>query len=159
MNVTKITTISDFLSFCHMPIYYKSSIRLMKKGDIFFFGQCKLNDFHIAEAWIEKDSGKYSFYGTWTIPTATKRDFIMTFGDFNLLKRGIIKFDDKNITSECLYSFALVCRYINHIIKKRPIEDKKKYYRLGMKPFLTQQLQAIVTAGIAIGAIPSSNIK
>lgn len=184
MNVTNIKTISDFLSYCHMFIWFKHEIRVMKKGDLFFFGQYKKANF-IAESWIEKEEkNKYSFYATWTLPTLKKRPFIMSFGSFNLLKKGIIQFNDD---LSCVKSFSLVCRYIKLIIKKSSVEDKQFYSRSGMPPFLlgtwidknaicrkprfdinnkkwiyynyenylpTQQLQAIVTAGMEIGSIP-----
>lgn len=184
MNVANIKTISDFLFYCRVPIFFKSFIRVMKNEDIFFLGQYKEHDF-IAEAWIEKThKDNYSFYATWTFPTKKNRPFIMTFGSFSLFKKGVIQFNDE---LNCVKSFSLVCRYIRFITKKATAEDKQFYFRSGMNPFLigtwldknaicrrphydvnnkswvyynyenylpTQQLHAIVMAGMSIGAIP-----
>ncbi|EBJ4206755.1 hypothetical protein DUG12_24485 [Salmonella enterica] len=80
----------------------------------------------VAEAWIEKERGVYSFYATWTFPTKPERAHVMSFGEFRISKGGIIEFDDKD---HAVRSFALVCRYLAHMLNCMSDEDKKIYFK------------------------------
>lgn len=188
MKLNKIKTISDFLIYCRMPIYFKSQINKMNVGDIFFLGQYKEaipnSDAHfIAEAWIEKERGQYTFNATWTMSTKSRRPLIMTSGSFNISKGGHIKFDDE---LEEVKQFSLVCRYIGFYLRYYPIEmqkyfdahskplfigvwldknyiSKEPYFDTSIQKYLyldyqdyapTHQLKAIIDVGMAMGAIP-----
>ncbi|WP_334472528.1 hypothetical protein [Arsenophonus sp. PmNCSU2021_1] len=130
-----------------MPLYFQRSIRDMKVGDTFILGKytqpaSKYNvKFHVphrlsddgevhfvAEAWIEKERGFFSFYATWTFPTKTERGFIMTAGEFRVHKGGLIEFDKKDNAYDAVKHFALVCRYLTHMLNEMTYEDKKVYF-------------------------------
>ncbi|MBC3997520.1 hypothetical protein H8R20_18200 [Morganella morganii] len=85
---------------------------------------------YVAEAWIEKERGFYSFFGTWTFPTKPTRAFVMTSGKFKILKGGVIEFAE----SESVKSFALVCRYLVWLVKKMPKEEKQRYFSANSVP-------------------------
>ncbi len=107
-----------------MPLWFQRSIRDMKVGDTFILGKYTQPVSHysdlfcvppryslnggeacfVAEAWIEKERGVYSFYATWTFPTKPGR---------------------KN---NSVRSFALVCRYLAFMLGSMSIEDKKVYF-------------------------------
>lgn len=153
-KVSSIKTVYDFMLYCRMPLCFQRSIRDMKIGDTFILGKYTQPVSHesdsfcvpprysaclddseacfVAEAWIEKERGVYSFYGTWTFPTKPERAFIMTFGEFRIRKGGIIEFDDKNVglddKNHAVRSFALVCRYLAYMLNGMSAEDKKVYF-------------------------------
>lgn len=132
--MNNIKTISDFLSYCHMPVYYKSDIRNMRNGDLFIFGQYKVSDSNIAEVWIEKiKKTLYSFHGTWTILSKSSRPLKITFGKFNLYKAGIIEFDAKQAE---IKNFALICRYIEYFLKNLSKKELSLYTFRGVRPLL-----------------------
>ena len=58
-----------------MPIYYKQLYQIDEERRHIFLELCKLNNYHIAEAWIKKGSEKCSFYGTQTMTTTTNSYF------------------------------------------------------------------------------------
>lgn len=184
MNVASIKTISDFLFYCRVPISFKSSIRVMRNEDIFFLGQYKEHNFIAEAWIEKEEKNKYSYYATWTFPTSKNRPFIMTFGTFHLFKKGIIQFEDdlacvKNFSLVCRYIQLIIKKspaedkkfYFRsgmlpflsgtwldkNAICRRPRFDinNKKWVYYDYENYLpTQQLQAIVTAGMAVGAIP-----
>ncbi|EAV3113542.1 hypothetical protein LBA84_004542 [Salmonella enterica] len=145
MKMSSIKTVYDFMRYCRMPLWFQRSIRDMKVGDTFILGkhtqpvsdysdlfrvppQYSLNGGEacfVAEAWIEKERGVYSFYATWTFPTKPGRAHVMTSGEFRILKGGIIEFDEE---SNSVRSFALVCRYLAFMLGSMSIEDKKVYF-------------------------------
>lgn len=148
MKMNSIKTVYDFMRYCRMPLWFQRSIRDMKVGDTFILGKYTQPVSHdrdsfcvpphysacldgreacfVAEAWIEKERGVYSFYGTWTFPTKPERAHVMTFGKFRISKGGIIEFDDKG---HAVRSFALVCRYLAHMLNCMSDEDKKVYFK------------------------------
>ncbi|MDI2051569.1 hypothetical protein [Klebsiella pneumoniae] len=151
MKVSSIKTVFDFMRYCRMPLWFQRSIRDMKVGDTFILGKYTQPVYHesgsfclpkrlsddgercfVAEAWIEKERGTYTFNATWTFPTKPERAFIMTFGAFRVLKGGIIAFEDKNINfddkKDAVRSFALVCRYLAFMLNNMSVEDKKIYF-------------------------------
>ncbi len=113
MKVSSIKTVYDFMRYCRMPLWFQRSIRDMKVGDTFILGKYTQPVSHdsdsfcvpprysacldgseacfVAEAWIEKERGVYSFYATWTFPTKPERAHVMTFGEFRIHKGGIIR--------------------------------------------------------------------
>lgn len=155
MKVSSIKTVYDFMRFCRMPLWFQRSIRDMKVGDTFIIGKYTQPISHdsdsfcapphysacldaseacfVAEAWIEKERGVYSFYATWTFPTKPERAHVMTFGEFRIHKGGIIEFDNKNVDPDdknhAVKSFALVCRYLAHLLNCMSYEDKKVYFK------------------------------
>ncbi|EBM9948430.1 hypothetical protein S576_23645 [Salmonella enterica subsp. enterica serovar Give] len=155
MKVSSIKTVYDFMRYCRMPLWFQRSIRDMKVGDTFILGKYTQPVSHdsdsfcvpprysacldggeacfVAEAWIEKERGVYSFYATWTFPTKPERAHVMTFGEFRIHKGGIIEFDNKNVepddNNHAVRSFALVCRYLAHMLKCMSDEDKKIYFK------------------------------
>lgn len=153
MKVSSIKTVYDFMRYCRMPLWFQRSIRDMKVGDTFILGKYTQSVSHdsdsfcvpprysaclngseacfVAEAWIEKERGVYSFYATWTFPTKPKRAHVMTFGEFRISKGGIIEFDDKN---HPVRLFALVCRYLAHMLNCMSYEDKKVYFSNNSSP-------------------------
>ncbi|MBW5840011.1 hypothetical protein [Yersinia enterocolitica] len=148
MKVSSIKTVYDFMRYCRMPLWFQRSIRDMKVGDTFIFGKYTHPVSHdsdsfcipprysacldgseacfVAEAWIEKERGIYSFYATWTFPTKPERAHVMTYGEFRIFKGGIIAFDDKD---HAVRSFALVCRYLAHMLNCMSYEDKEIYFK------------------------------
>lgn len=146
MKISSIKTVYDFMRYCRMPLYFQRSVRDMKVGDTFILGKytqhlsgeensvlMPVSDgepCYVAEAWIEKERGFYSFFGTWTFPTKPTRAFIMTSGKFKILKGGIIEFEK----SELVKSFALVCRYLMWLVKKMPKEEKQRYFSANSVP-------------------------
>lgn len=154
MKQANIKTVYDLMRYCRMPLWFQRSIRDMKVGDTFILGKYTQPVSHssdlfyvpprhsacldgseacfVAEAWIEKERGVYSFYATWTFPTKPERAFIMTFGEFRILKGGIIEFEDKNVAlndkNHAVRSFALVCRYIDYMLNCMSGEDKNVYF-------------------------------
>ena len=108
MKVSSIKTVYDFMRYCRMPLWFQRSIRDMKVGDTFILGKYTQPVSHdsdsfcvpprysacldgseacfVAEAWIEKERGVYSFYATWTFPTKPERAHVMTFGEFRISK-------------------------------------------------------------------------
>ena len=146
MNINTIKTVYDFMQYCRMPLYFQSAIKDMKVGDTFIFGKytqhisgeensvlMPVSDgepCYVAEAWIEKERGFYSFFGTWTFPTKPTRAFVMTSGKFKILKGGIIEFEKL----ESVKYFALVCRYLMWLVKKMPKEEKQRYFSANSVP-------------------------
>lgn len=145
MKMSSIKTVYDFMRYCRMSLCFQRSIRDMKVGDTFILGKYThpasdySDSFHVpqrvsddgqahfvAEAWIEKERGFFSFYATWTFPTKTERDFIMTAGKFKVHKGGLIEFDKKDDND--VRHFALVCRYLSHFLGCMSLEDKKVYF-------------------------------
>ncbi|EEG9646617.1 hypothetical protein GNN13_23030, partial [Salmonella enterica] len=144
MKVSSIKTVYDFMRYCRMPLWFQRSIRDMKVGDTFILGKytqpvsydsdsfCVPPRYSacldgseacfVAEAWIEKERGIHSFYATWTFPTKPERAHVMTFGEFRISKGGIIEFDNND---HAVRSFALVCRYLAHMLSCMSDEDKK----------------------------------
>lgn len=144
VSVHSLNTVSDFMRYCRMPIFFQRSIRDMKVGDTFILGKYTQPVSHVsdscclprriseggescfvAEAWIEKERGLYSFHATWTFPTKSERPFIMTWGNFKICKGGVIEFDEKG---DSVRSFALVCRYLAHMLDVMSYDDKKIYF-------------------------------
>ncbi|EKQ9129702.1 hypothetical protein QKX98_004175 [Salmonella enterica] len=148
MKVSSLKTVYDFMRYCRMPLWFQRSIRDMKVGDTFILGKYTQPVSHdsdsfcvpsrysacldgseacfVAEAWIEKERGVYTFYATWTFPTKPGRAHVMTFGEFRISKGGIIEFNDKD---HAVRSFALVCRYLAHMLNCMSDEDKKIYFK------------------------------
>lgn len=203
MKLNNIKTTYDLMKYCKMPSYFQREIRDMKVGDTFILGKYTQPVSHdsdsfyvpqpesdndkacfVAEAWIEKERGMYSFHGTWTFPTKPDRAFIMTFGKFKVHKRGGVEFDNDGIRS-----FALVCRYLAKMLDSMPIDDKKVYFSNNSFPLfngiwldknfierraravemngkikriyisykdypMTHQLSAIIDAAFALGLLP-----
>lgn len=58
----------------------------------------------------------------------------MTFGEFRIHKGGIIEFDNKNVEPDdknhTVRSFALVSRYLAHMLNCMSDEDKKSILRI-----------------------------
>lgn len=148
MKVNSISTVFDFMRYCKMPLWFQRPIKDMKVGDIFILGKYthpikhSRDSFYVAppndrevcfvaEAWIEKKRGEYSFYATWTLPTKITRPHIMTSGTFNVGKKGAITFAGKN---DALISFSLVCRYLAKILNCMSIKDKKVYFSANSIP-------------------------
>ncbi|EIC0238001.1 TPA: hypothetical protein ACPT1G_004328 [Escherichia coli] len=155
MKVSSIKTVYDFMRYCRMPLWFQRSIRDMKVGDTFILGKYTQPVSHdcdsfcvpprysarldgseacfVAEAWIEKERGIYSFYATWTFPTKPERAHVMTFGEFRIRKGGIIEFDSKNVEPDdknhAVKNFALVSRYLSHMLNCMSDEDKKVYFK------------------------------
>ncbi|WP_447885329.1 hypothetical protein [Serratia fonticola] len=143
MKISSIETVYDLMRYCRMPLWFQRSIRDMKVGDTFILGKYTHPVSHdgcsfyvpqpdsddeacfVAEAWIEKERGIYSFHATWTFPTKPDRAFIMTLGEFKIHKGGVIEFDDKN---DALRSFARVCRYLGYLLGRMTYDDKKFYF-------------------------------
>lgn len=147
MNVNSIKIVYDFMAYCRMPLWFQRKIKDMKIGDTFILGKYAQrisgeensvlmsvsNDgepCYVAEAWIEKERGFYSFFGTWTFPTKPTRAFVMTSGKFKILKGGVIEFAE----SDSVKSFALVCRYLAWLVKKMPREEKNRYFSVNSVP-------------------------
>lgn len=146
MNVNSIKTVYDFMAYCRMPLCFQRKIKDMKIGDTFILGKYAQRisgeesyglipvshdeACYVAEAWIEKERGFYSFFGTWTFPTKPTRAFVMTSGKFKILKGGVIEFAE----SESVKSFALVCRYLVWLVKKMPKEEKQRYFSANSVP-------------------------
>lgn len=154
MKVSSIKTVYDFMHYCRMPPWFQRTIRDMKVGDTFILGKYMQPVSHesdyfcvpprysacldgreacfVAEAWIEKERGVYSFYATWTFPTKPRRAAIMTFGKFRVHKGGIIEFDEKNgeidDKTHAVRLFSQVCRYLIHMLKCMSYDDKKVYF-------------------------------
>lgn len=145
MKMSSIKTVYDFMRYCRMPLYFQRSIRDMKVGDTFILGkythptsddsdsfhvpQCVSDDgkaHFVAETWIEKERGFFSFYATWTFPTKIERSFIVVSGKFRVHQGGLIDFDKKDDGD--VKHFALVCRYLMHMLNKMSYEDKKVYF-------------------------------
>lgn len=195
MKLDSIKTVYDFMSYCKMNKFFQRDIRDMKVGDTYFLGQYKepisddddSGDF-VAEAWIEKERGVYRFYGTWTFITKPLRPLIMTFGEFKIIKGGLIEFS-KGMTG--VKQFALVCRYLDLMLRRMSVNERQRYTSAGSRPLFrgvwldkdfiarrrhfdlekqswysisykdyapTQQLAAIVMAGIACNAIDMPEI-
>ncbi|HDX9051752.1 TPA: hypothetical protein ACHJX8_004429 [Yersinia enterocolitica] len=205
MKLSSLITVYDFMRYCRMPLWFQRSIRDMKVGDTFILGkytqpisydsdsfstpQASDNDeaCFVAEAWIERKRGGYSFHGTWTFPTKPERGFIMTFGEFKICKGGVIEFDYKN---DAIRSFALVCRYLAKMLSSMSRDDAKVYkhsfplfsgvwldsdfierrkravevngkikrFNISYKKYPpTHQLSAIVDAAFALGLLPELN--
>lgn len=143
MKVNSIKTVYDFMRFCRMPLWFQRSIRDMKVGDTFILGKYTQPVSHggdtfyvpqpeydneacfLAEAWIEKERGVYSFHATWTFPTKPNRPFIMTWGEFKIRNGGVIEFDEK---TDDVRFFAKVCRYLVHMLDRMSYDDKKVYF-------------------------------
>ncbi len=160
MKVSSIKTVYDFMRYCRMPLWFQRSIRDMKVGDTFILGKYTQPVSHdsdsfcvpprysacldgneacfVAEAWIEKERGVYSFYATWTFLTKPERAHIMSFGGFRIHKGGIIEFDSKNVEHDdknhAVRNFALVCRYLAHMLNCMSYEDKKVYVSNNSSP-------------------------
>lgn len=140
MKTSSIETVRDFMIYCKMPGWDQRTIRDMKVGDIFMFGKYtepypdseEYDTGFIAEAWIEKNRGFYSYYATWTFPTKIRRPFIMANDEFRIEKGGLITFKKGD---DAVRLFALVSRYLNHIVLKSTDDEKKRWRTAGTKPF------------------------
>ncbi|SQA60473.1 Uncharacterised protein [Raoultella planticola] len=147
-------TVYDFMRYCRMPLWFQRSIRDMKVGDTFILGKYTQPVSHdcdsfcvpprysarldgseacfVAEAWIEKERGIYSFYATWTFPTKPERAHVMTFGEFRIRKGGIIEFDSKtlNLTiKSCGKKFRACISLSLPYAQLHVYEDKKVYFK------------------------------
>ena len=137
MNIRSIKTVYDFMQYCRMPLWCQRTVRDMKIGDIFLFGQYKeeitegSDEYFVAEAWIEKTRGKWHFYGTWTHPTKPSRPLIMTYGEFKVLSGGVIVFGKDGAG---VREFALVSRYLDCLVRKMTKEQKLLFISKGSKP-------------------------
>ncbi|MCU6244020.1 hypothetical protein [Enterobacter asburiae] len=137
MKISSIKTVYDFMRYCRMPLSCQRTIRDMKVGDTFYLGQYreKIHDndegSFVAEVWIEKERGIYKFYGTWTIPTKTQRPLIMTFGDFNISKGGIIKFGKEGAGVK---EFAIISRYLDKVVRKMSLDELRRYFSADTSP-------------------------
>lgn len=137
MKLSSVKTVYDFMQFCRMPLWCQRQIRDMKIGDIYFLGKYKEwvgeldGDYFIAEAWIEKERGRYAFYATWTFPTKPARALMMINGYFTIKKGGFIFFEKDG---EGVKDFALVSRYIDVLERKMSIDEKRRYFKAGSKP-------------------------
>ncbi|MEX0446546.1 hypothetical protein [Xenorhabdus sp. SGI246] len=144
MKIENIKTISDFMLYCKYPYWYQSKIKEMKLGDTLFMGQYREKikksheNYFVAEAWIEKHRGYFSFYATWTFPTKEKRCFIMTSGKFKIKNSQIFFFNEKEseIEKENVRLFSLVCRYLHCILKSFSSDDCQAYFKKGTTPLL-----------------------
>lgn len=139
MKLNSVKTVYDLMTYCKMNKFFQRDIRDMKVGDTYFLGQYKesipsnyTGEF-IAEAWIEKERGIYKFYGTWTFTTKEERPHIMTFGEFKIIKGGVIEFADN---MKGVREFALVCRYLDLIRRKMSVEELQMYSSAGTRPLL-----------------------
>lgn len=172
MKVSSIKTVYDFMRYCRMPLWFQRSIRDMKVGDTFILGKYTQPVSHdsdsfcvpprysacldgseacfVAEAWIEKERGVYSFYATWTFPTKPERAHVMTFGEFRIHKGGIIEFDNKNVEPDdknhTVRSFALVSRYLAHMLNCMSDEDNDNEDTFSLARDVSDQLSIIVNA-------------
>ena len=140
MKLNSIKTVYAFMSYCRMNKYFQRDIQDMKIGDTYFLGQYKEKIYNdddseefVAEAWIEKERGIHKFYGTWTFPTKPSRSLIMTSGDFKITKGGIIEFK-KGMSG--VKEFALVCRYLDLMLRKMSIDERQRYLSEGARPLL-----------------------
>ncbi|EBR7327593.1 hypothetical protein CAQ99_21155 [Salmonella enterica] len=153
MKASSILTVYDFMRYCRMPLWFQRSIRDMKVGDTFILGKYTQPISHnsnsfcvpprysacldgsescfVAEAWIEKERGIYSFYATWTFPTKPDRALIMTSGKFKIKKGGVIDFEDKDGSVK---HFSLVCRYIAKMLNIMTYEDQEIYFKNKSSP-------------------------
>lgn len=148
MKMDSIRTVFDFMRYCKMPLWFQRPIKEMKVGDIFILGKythpmkysrdafyvASPNDCEVcfvAEAWIEKKRGEYAFYATWTFPTKSTRPHVMTYGTFNVGKKGAIAFTKKN---DAVRLFSLVCRYLAKLLNVMSMEDKKSYFSANSTP-------------------------
>ncbi|MGQ3665408.1 hypothetical protein [Citrobacter braakii] len=137
MNIKTIKNMYDFMQYCRMPVWCQRTVRDMKIGDTFFLGQYKeeisegSDEYFIAEAWIEKKRGEWHFYGTWTHPTKGSRPLIMTYGEFRVLKGGIVVFSKDGAG---VREFALVSRYLDFLVRKMTKEQQLLFITKGSKP-------------------------
>lgn len=137
MKLSSIKTVYDFMSYCRMPLWCQRQIRDMKVGDIYFLGKNrkwvgeKEEGYFIAEAWVEKERGRYAFFATWTIPTKQSRPLIMTFGGFTVKDGGLILFDND---FRGVRDFARVSRYIDSMVRRMSHDERRRYYSAGSKP-------------------------
>ena len=140
MKLDAVKTVRDLMRYCHMPVWCQREVRDMRVGDIYFLGKYKevmfsgeLNedvDF-VGEAWIEKERGIYKYHATWTIPVKPSRAFVMTSGQFKLLKGGVVDF---NGDFSSFRSFALVARYLYRLVMKMSNEERHEFYKVGSRP-------------------------
>ncbi len=139
MRASDIKNVYDLMDYCKKPLYFQRPIRDMNVGDIFLLGICNNiagddKRVFIAEAWIEKHRGIHRFFGTWTIPIKQNRSkFVMTSGELKILKDGTIQLDK----TDAIYSFALVCRYMNWLAKKLTTNAIEQYHSRSLMPFFS----------------------
>lgn len=139
MKFSSINTGYDFMRYCRMRPCFQRPIREMNIGDTFFLGklchpateQDKVG--FVAEAWIEKERGKHTFYATWTFPTKPSRAFIMTQDAFTLGRGGIIAFKSP---PETVKHFARVCRYLAWYLEHLPHDERKRWFAAHSIPLL-----------------------
>lgn len=131
-----IETLSDFLSYCKMPVFFKAEIKKMKVGDTFILGKhaekVTENTDGICEAWIERVKGSYEYYSTFTVPSKPERPLIINNGSFKLSSKDSIHFIEPE--SRRVRNFAIVCRYLTHLLKKMNKEERYVFHRNGIKP-------------------------
>lgn len=140
MKFDSISTVGDFMRYCKMHYSYQRQIREMRVGDIFMLGKYTEpfpdNDEDdtgfVAEAWIEKERGHYSYFATFTFPTKITRPFIMMQDEFTIGKGGLINFKKG---SEGVRLFSLVSRYLNQLVYSSDKEEIQRYRKAGTKPF------------------------
>ncbi|MBP2845797.1 hypothetical protein J8655_09935 [Dickeya oryzae] len=140
MKISSIKTVRDFMTFCKMPGWEQRTIRDMKVGDTFMLGKysapgldsIEYDTGYIAEAWIEKERGHYSYFATFTLPTKITRPFIMMHDEFTIRKGGLITFKNGN---DAIRLFSLVSRYLNQIVLKSTTEERQRYRKAGTKPY------------------------
>jgi len=160
MIAEKIKTLSDFLSYCKMPIYFKADIKKMGVGDIFFMAKIptKVDGINgVCEAWIEKSRGKYTFFSTFTLLTKRNTRLIVTQGDFSLKNGGLISFADEEGIVDKIKQFSLVCRYLILFYKNLSYKEQMMFINRGIKPlffgvtlnsdFVTKTKQVVMCNG------------
>lgn len=142
MKIESLRTVYDLMHYCHMPVWCQREVRDMKVGDTYLLGRHRESYFSddlnedvefVGDCWIEKERGFYRFNATWTIPAKPSRAFVMTSGNFKILKGGIVQFGND---LAAFRSFALVSRYLNRMLMKMTKEERHVYYSAGAKPLL-----------------------
>jgi len=137
MKAGNIKTLSEFLRYCKMPIYFKAEIKKMRMGDTFFMGKIPSKYFCIngvCEAWIKKSRGKFTFYSTFTFLTKKNRPLIINHGDFTLKKGDLIIFSEDNCDVRNINLFGLVCRYLSFFYRNLSTDEWDDLYRKGATP-------------------------
>lgn len=128
-------TVSDFLTHCRRPVYYKATINKLNNHEVFSLGglrqslgkQC----FGYGQAYLQKlTQGDYQFVGLWTLPSKPSRPDIWVQGRFKLSK-SIMRFEEE-VTQAHLHVFFKVCRFLGvhwRIERQRVSQARREYYK------------------------------
>lgn len=144
-NVIERINAFEFLSFCHLPLYFRARIREMRVGDTFIIGSIRnvyedFNDYEgLLEIFVVKEpKGLYIARSHFTFITKPERAATFTEFTFKIEKGGIwLITGNPELSARNRRSFALACRYFERLSKAASDDEVLWFREHGIPRFLS----------------------